>query len=1181
MSDHTSAQGAGFETIDPMINGRIRWLVSALGGPSADNPESYTLGDDVLGCLRDLKRWLRGYDEKLNRLDVARCISETSMVKVDLLEILNLLQIESTEEGNSDIRDDVSRSSTIESLELQGVFDILLSVVAGIPETFEQHDVVILEVIFNLIQGINCEQLSLAAMENDSSRHKLLSEMLQQDDENKGTIRTQSRHNRFGTTVVVQKESGQRTVLAGQGALVDEETGLQKLDSTKKWRKPQHTGKKQIGLVGTEVRLSASAQISLRKFLIDVLHSGFSALFQSVRKAIERDSERVIGSTHSTQLFYVGSAIIKFFRSLRRDGEGKGSASVPGFGELAALFQAETFIVLFRHMRECLESKTWDELSVVSEMTQSENSEEKSVAENILSRLFYEETLQELMVAVLRSGHKQSVQYSKSNVNMVVKSKRTTGSHDVEKGHGSDDEAEASKQHHAAEKHFDFLKCESKFLSQPSLESFLDFLGLAKETELSPGYGDVGTFVRYFSRQLVRKLKECPILFVELLFPKSTKTAYFLQYGKDREHQAKRSRGSPVLEFSIDLNRETRIAVALALVLQDEACSSQFSWIESVIRIALEERTRWQATLPGDQEIDGVLPSLGTDTTPPEFVVKFDDPGHALTHFTNNKLQLLMTCLGFETNGTDQDNFAYILPGAISSEILQENIEALLRAKQSPLTHLESGEDISSCVRVKRRKQPKGSGQEDNKAALSSDEDFEFPDNLREKKRRRSKKTASSRQRGALDEDEDEAEARRERRKDKERERRGIIKSALYIASSDDESDAERDRVFFEKEKKQREEASTTAIESLGDEGSKEEPQASKKKKRSHPDGATGEQKRARISPSSSESEGNVSGEGRIADSSDEEMEPELGPPRSFWYCCFSSASPAQLLLHTGRLHDCLHLRFSSSGDATYPRIESIYEEPRTISGCLQAMHFSVSLLLSSLLLLNASSGVFGSIQDDSVIYKRQARGSGSSSAEDPAPASSASSPQRTNPPPSGTTDAPSSTRGGGSSGDSARGTGSSRTSSKKLSTVDARLPPGGVVIQTPITTSGSLYYKIGQTVTFGWNYTSLSISPSAVNVAAFCSDNSQTYTIAQNLSIAKPSILWDTGSYAPKNDQPPLAMGIYTLLIYDEASAVTAAPTAGRLAAFNGFKFGMYTPKPYTPLAGKLPDPRVVRAFC
>ena len=46
------------------------------------------LGDDALACLKDLKRWLKLYDEKTNRLDVARCLAEANLVIGDLLEIL-------------------------------------------------------------------------------------------------------------------------------------------------------------------------------------------------------------------------------------------------------------------------------------------------------------------------------------------------------------------------------------------------------------------------------------------------------------------------------------------------------------------------------------------------------------------------------------------------------------------------------------------------------------------------------------------------------------------------------------------------------------------------------------------------------------------------------------------------------------------------------------------------------------------------------------------------------------------------------------------------------------------------------------------------------------------------------------------------------------------------------------
>ena len=56
------------------------------------------LGDDALACLRDIKRWLKLYDEKTNRLDVARCLAEANLVKGDLLEILAAWPEDATED---------------------------------------------------------------------------------------------------------------------------------------------------------------------------------------------------------------------------------------------------------------------------------------------------------------------------------------------------------------------------------------------------------------------------------------------------------------------------------------------------------------------------------------------------------------------------------------------------------------------------------------------------------------------------------------------------------------------------------------------------------------------------------------------------------------------------------------------------------------------------------------------------------------------------------------------------------------------------------------------------------------------------------------------------------------------------------------------------------------------------
>lgn len=74
--------------IDPEVKAYIFSLVSALGGSSAGDDGRYVLGDDALAVLKDIKRWLRLYDDKLNRLDVSRLLADGALVQGDLLEIL-------------------------------------------------------------------------------------------------------------------------------------------------------------------------------------------------------------------------------------------------------------------------------------------------------------------------------------------------------------------------------------------------------------------------------------------------------------------------------------------------------------------------------------------------------------------------------------------------------------------------------------------------------------------------------------------------------------------------------------------------------------------------------------------------------------------------------------------------------------------------------------------------------------------------------------------------------------------------------------------------------------------------------------------------------------------------------------------------------------------------------------
>lgn len=152
-------------------------------------------------------------------------------------------------------------------------------------------------------------------------------------------------------------------------------------------------------------------------------------------------------------------------------------------------------------------------------------------------------------------------------------------------------------------------------------------------------------------------------------------------------------------------------------------------------------------------------------------------------------------------------------------------------------------------------------------------------------------------------------------------------------------------------------------------------------------------------------------------------------------------------------------------------------------------------------------------------------------------------------------------------SDDSSKNQTSTQASSTSIS-IDPRLGAGGIQMLTPASTESS-YIKIGDYATFKWNYTSLSVTPSYVNILAVCTSNSQTITISTKHPAKETEILWDT-STAEKNSSLELLTSTYTLEIYDPSGNKTASSvaSAGYLAPFT-YTFGMYRPQSYTPWGG------------
>ncbi|ESZ93023.1 hypothetical protein SBOR_6594 [Sclerotinia borealis F-4128] len=156
-------------------------------------------------------------------------------------------------------------------------------------------------------------------------------------------------------------------------------------------------------------------------------------------------------------------------------------------------------------------------------------------------------------------------------------------------------------------------------------------------------------------------------------------------------------------------------------------------------------------------------------------------------------------------------------------------------------------------------------------------------------------------------------------------------------------------------------------------------------------------------------------------------------------------------------------------------------------------------------------------------------------------------------------------------SGSSESGSSNSTSSHKSsgLTSYNATYAVGGISMLTPSAAS-TAYFKIGDYVTFAWNFTSLQATPTAVNIMATCKANAQLYTIATNQTVSNSTqaVTWDTGAYQATAVGNPLLTETYTLIIYDAASSISATAAPGYLSVFNTYSFGMYAPQPYTPLS-------------
>lgn len=1007
-----------------------------------DDDGSYKLGDEALDVLRDLKKWIRFYDEKTNRMDVARCLAEANLIGGDLLQILALWPQSETDSkykarialacfevmvpltwpiekeraemtinhhrhmpvlqlaqlgykraiinfdaipilntavrvalpsmampiGERTPRDQaiiklilfflrnvamialpqgvkyegdetqVSRSATIDAFSYQDIFLTLLTLASNMGEDFRTEDVVVMEIIFHLVKRVDPSSLFVSEKQlNKAKGQELASEMRKEAAMLKSYNKTTTtRHSRFGTMIWVKRADGKMVTVSGQEALLNAKTRERKMDSSKTFRPPRRARKPEMEPkdLGPPVTLDERARQQLRSFVQDFLDSGFNPLFLHVRQSIDREALHVLNQ-HKSQFFYLVAWFLeaeRMRRKAKRDESKSTSAAgeeVNSFNLIAAVLQQEMFASMNRALDRSYSDKDWQLLTsvmrcytqiflTVQEMSESPNEEDQEIAENTLSRLFYEETTHDLIANIARTYKDQGFEYldaatelvhtflrilegySKQNVDLQVRSRRrarrkkkaakaaaavaaarAAGEEAEDVGVPEDNDADDSgdDEQHAErvtqERKFEFGKFAIRFAPQGVVDTFVAFTKfyrdlndaqlkrahryfyrVAFKLELSimlfrldiinlfynmvkgpepldkssPMFKEWEELSKQIIRKCVKKLQERPALFTELLFSKIGSTTHFLEHGYEKPVTTTTPRPGAELEFKRATERDEQIGIAVS-VLIDKQQVEHLQWLKDQLASAMSERQAWEnvdkamaATTEGAADGEAA-DERSNKSAPPHITIRPDTEARRTAMFKNPHLRLLMRLVGMErlTPTLDETlDSTWILPGSHTAEAIQDTIDLINKAEFSPPTFEDGGsaEDQlrrKSAAASRRTRAAYDDDEEEIRGFLGDDDDEDFlfapggptarkpdarPQKKRQRKRRREAGSGDEEDEGVSDEV---LAARAKKKREKELEKIRKIKSEMYVHASDDETDDERDREFFERERKRQE----------------------------------------------------------------------------------------------------------------------------------------------------------------------------------------------------------------------------------------------------------------------------------------------------------------------------------------------------------------------------------------
>jgi len=301
--------------------------------------------------------------------------------------------------------------------------------------------------------------------------------------------------------------------------------------------------------------LERHAKAELREFVEEFLDAGFNPLFSHLRRAIDRDAQRLVESNQQ-QYFYLIAWFLKAERIRRKtlaNSEDPTTTELESFSLVASVLNQESLITLNRRMTDWFDTKQWTPLQsamrcftqillTIQDMAVSPLVDDQEIAENIQNRLFYEEVTLDLVVMILRSYTRQPFgwlddctemvhvhlkmleRFSKQHEHMFIRSRkraRAQRKKDVagEDGAGSvpeeeeDEELAEESKATMKERAFDYSRFEQKFLTQSCVDTFLAFIGNYKELN----YGQMKRAITFFHRVFVKREQEVLLFRIDII----------------------------------------------------------------------------------------------------------------------------------------------------------------------------------------------------------------------------------------------------------------------------------------------------------------------------------------------------------------------------------------------------------------------------------------------------------------------------------------------------------------------------------------------------------------------------------------------------------------------------------------------------------------------------------------